>query len=45
MADIFDGYRPADAGDEMFTAPCNSRPPYDSSAGAQAVTVEVTRLA
>jgi uncharacterized circularly permuted ATP-grasp superfamily protein len=29
MADIFDGYRLADAWDEMFAAPGEPRPPYD----------------
>ena len=30
MADIFDGYRLADAWDEMFAAPGKPRTPYDS---------------
>ena len=30
MADIFDGYRLADAWDEMFAAPGQPRPPYDA---------------
>ena len=30
MADIFDGYRLAQAWDEMFAAPGKPRPPYDA---------------
>ncbi|MDQ1614739.1 MAG: hypothetical protein QOJ60_678, partial [Actinomycetota bacterium] len=30
MADIFDGYRLAEAWDEMFAAPGEPRPPYDA---------------
>ena len=30
MADIFDGYRLADAWDEMFAASGKPRPPYDA---------------